>query len=102
MKKIYTDYPITELGDIAGEKIPTIREITEILHYDGRLYVLVNVEGVIIEIKRGYLSYELGRVGEVPSLTRIQLNRILVAKYLKNILNDFKDKVINIIRLNRK
>jgi len=98
MKKIYTDYPITELGDIAGEKIPTIRETTEILSYDGRLYVLVNVEGVIKEIKRGYLYTKIGRAGESPSLTRIQLNRMLVAKYLKNILNDFKDKIINIFK----
>ena len=97
MKKYYTDYPITELGDIAGEKIPTVREITEILHYDGSLYVLVNIEGVIKEIKRGYIYYKSGRAGEVPSLTRIQLNRMLVSKYLKNILNDFKDKIINII-----
>ncbi len=96
MKKIYTDYPITELGDIAGEISP-IREITEILHYDGSLYVLVNIEGVIKEIKRGYLYYKIGRSGEAPSLTRIQLNRMLMSKYLKNILNDFKDKIINII-----
>ena len=96
MKKIYTDYPIPLLGDTGG--ITPIREITEILSYDGSLYVLVNVEGVYIEMKRGYLYYKTGRAGEAPSLTRFQLNRILVSKYLKNILNDFKDKIINIIR----
>lgn len=59
----YTDYPITELGDIAG-KIAPIRKC-DVLFYDGDKYCQVEVETIKKEIKAGYLYQSPGRLGEV-------------------------------------
>lgn len=65
-KKYYTDYPFVELGDVGGQEAP-VREI-EILKWDMNKYVQIKVEGVISEIKSGYIYAEQGRYGEVPRL----------------------------------
>lgn len=61
--KAWTDYPITELGDIPHKKAP-IRQVT-VLYYDGDKYCKVLVGGVTKEIKSGYLYKEMGRLLEV-------------------------------------
>ncbi len=53
MSRYFTDYPIAELGDIAGERAP-IRQV-DLLDYDGDKYVTVRVQGVIEHIKGGYI-----------------------------------------------
>lgn len=60
----YTDYPIVELGDISRQKAP-IRKV-KIISFDGNKYCKVKVEGIIKEIKAGYLYSEPGALGEVP------------------------------------
>jgi len=62
--KAYTDYPIVQLGDIAGQPAP-IREI-DVLGYDGNKYATIEVEGLVTEIKLGYCYTKPGRSGEVP------------------------------------
>lgn len=64
--KAYTDYPFTELGDIAGLEAP-IRECTVLL-YDGDKYCDILIDGVVLEVKLGYLYHEFGRQGEVDSI----------------------------------
>lgn len=56
----WTDYPITALGDVAGEPAP-VRECN-IISYDGDRYCVVEVKATlscdpphVIEIKAGYL-----------------------------------------------
>jgi hypothetical protein len=49
----WTDYPIEALGDKPGKTAP-YRQAT-IYSYDGNKYALVQVEGVFLEIKTGYL-----------------------------------------------
>ena len=72
--KAWTDYPITELGDISGELAP-IREVN-VLTYDGNKYCKVEIAGCNDpqEIKSGYLYQRPGRVQEVPCLSRRQLS----------------------------
>ena len=72
--KAFTDYPIIELGDIAGEEAP-VREV-DILSYDGNKYCKVLVEGVILEIKSGYLYQKPGRVKEVPCFMHNELVKL--------------------------
>jgi hypothetical protein len=59
----WTDYPITELGDIPNELAP-VRPCTA-LAWDGDKYVICLVEGVHKEIKWGYIYIAEGRCGEV-------------------------------------
>jgi hypothetical protein len=68
----YTDYPFTELGDIATERAP-IRPI-DVISYDYDKYVKVRVEGIISEIKSGYIYTEEGRYGNVTKISRADLN----------------------------
>lgn len=72
--KAWTDYPITRLGDIEGEIAP-IRQCT-VLSYDGNKYCRVRVGRYVESIKSGYIYQRQGRVGEVPCLTRRQLNSL--------------------------
>ena len=64
--KAYTDYPITELGDIAGEKAP-IRSCV-VISYDGDKYCKIVVGKIVKEVKTGYLYKKAGRRGEVPCI----------------------------------
>jgi hypothetical protein len=55
MKTVYSDYPITELGDTPNQHAP-IREFL-LRSYDGDKYCKVQEvsSGVVTEIKSGYL-----------------------------------------------
>lgn len=57
MKKLYTDYPITEFGDLDYEPAP-IREC-KIIDYDGNKYCKVSLveDGLLVikSIKRDYI-----------------------------------------------
>lgn len=70
----YTDYPIIELGD-EPYKLAPIRKC-KIISYDGSLYCMVEVEGVTVEIKSGYLYTMHGRCGSVPVVFRATLNEL--------------------------
>lgn len=59
----WTDYPITQLGDKPYTKAE-IREV-EVLAYDRNKYCTVKVEGVVVDIKSGYIYKVPGRLGEV-------------------------------------
>ena len=67
----WTDYPISELGDVPHQKAP-VREC-EVLSYDGDKYVRVKVGGIITSFKAGYIYERPGRSGEVPTLSRKSL-----------------------------
>jgi len=62
--KAYTDYPFPALGDAPFKKAP-IREI-EVYSYDYNKDCVIRVEGIIEDIKIGYIYSEHGRCGEVP------------------------------------
>lgn len=69
MTRLYTDYPITELGDVPGQEAPVRScRVVETYHPHSK-YVLIDVEGVRKEIKKGYLYTMPGRLGEVPAAT---------------------------------
>ena len=72
----WTDYPVVELGDIAGEKAP-IRRVN-VISYDGNKYARVSVEGNgdVLYVKRGYLYSQPGRCGEVKTVSRRKLERM--------------------------
>lgn len=55
LQSLYTDYPITELGDVSG-KIAPIRKC-KLISYDRNKYVQVQIDGtdVIKEVKSGYI-----------------------------------------------
>lgn len=53
MKTMWTDYPMTELGDVAGRSAPT--RAVRLISFDGDKYATVEVMGVQKEIKMGYL-----------------------------------------------
>lgn len=61
-KKAFTDYPITALGDVAGERAP-IRECVPI-NYDGDKYSVIQVEGILVTLKAGYIYTTPCRCGE--------------------------------------
>lgn len=75
IKKLFTDYPITELGDKEFQEAP-IREC-ELIHYDGNKYCYVKVEGIEKEIKRGYIYTKPGRCGEVDCISIEEINKLL-------------------------
>jgi len=60
--KAWTDYPITELGDMPCTKAP-IRECT-IIDFDRDKYCHVIINGITEHIKYGYLYKKPGRAGE--------------------------------------
>lgn len=73
--KLYTDYPITQLGDEPFKEAP-IREC-ELLHYDDDKYCYVKVNGINVEIKRGYIYPQYGRCGDVDPISLTQINELL-------------------------
>jgi hypothetical protein len=74
-KKLFTDYPITELGDEEFQEAP-IREC-ELIHYDGNKYCYVKVEGIKKEIKRCYIYTKPGRCSEVSCISIEEINKLL-------------------------
>lgn len=60
--KLWTDYPIRELGDIDGQPAP-VREI-ELFAYDGDKYARVRLvnECIITSFKSGYIYTEPKRL----------------------------------------
>lgn len=71
----YTDYPITELGDTAGEEAP-VRECA-VLVYHGDKYIDILIGGVEKNIKRGYVYSQKGRCGDVPPATDAELREVI-------------------------
>lgn len=76
--KLYTDYPITELGDEEFKEAP-IREC-ELLSYDDNKYCYIKVGGVEKEVKRGYIYTKSGRAGEVDCISPEECKQILEKK----------------------
>jgi len=71
----WTDYPITELGDIPG-KIAPIR-LCRVLAYDRNKYCVIRIgELTVSGIKRCYLYKRRGRVSRVPVLGDRQLKKL--------------------------
>lgn len=76
--KVFTDYPIKELGDTPGE-LALIREV-EIISYDGNMYCTISVEEITLEVKSGYLYRESGRSQEVPCFMHDDLMKMGLPK----------------------
>lgn len=75
----WTDYPMEELGDIAGKRAP-IRHIF-VLGYDGDKYATVLTEsGHIESIKACYIYRKAGRLDEVPNINVRKLERMICIK----------------------
>ena len=70
----WTDYPIVELGDAPGLEAP-IRQCLP-LSYDGNKYCRVNVGGVTVAFKAGYIYSKLGRCGDVPAIDNATLHAL--------------------------
>lgn len=70
----HTDYPIAELGDIPNVEAP-VREC-EVLTWNRDKYVDVRVDGVLANIKRGYVYSQPGRLGEVPQVSESALSTL--------------------------
>ena len=73
MKKYYTDYPFTELGDIEYKEAP-IRECV-ILEYDGNKYCDIKVGDKEFNIKSCYIYKKPGRCGDVENVSNWILNK---------------------------
>jgi DNA-binding transcriptional MerR regulator len=74
-KQLFTDHPITELGDKEFVEAP-IREC-ELISYDDNKYCYVKVEGIEKEIKRGYIYTKHGRCGEVDCISIEEIKELL-------------------------
>jgi len=71
----WTDYPIAELGDIPYQKAP-IRQVL-VLSYDQDKYAKIYVQGIVTEVKRGYLYGQPGRCDQVKTISRRKLERMI-------------------------
>ena len=76
----WTDYPITELGDIPN-KIAPIRKC-EIISWDEDKYCVVIVDDIRLSIKRGYLYSKEGRCGMVRGISLMDEKVISSQKYI--------------------
>lgn len=76
----WTDYPITELGDLEKSIVP-IREC-RIISYDGNKYCCVQINGIEKEIRTGYLYSKYGRYNQAPTIS-FQMLRMLNKKLCK-------------------
>jgi hypothetical protein len=77
--KLYTDYPITELGDKEFVEAP-IREC-ELLSYDDNKYCYIKVGGIEKEVKRGYIYTKRGRCGEVDCISIDEIRAFFGSNY---------------------
>lgn len=73
--KLFTDYPITELGDKEFVEAP-IREC-KLLSYDDNKYCYIKVGEIKKEVKRGYIYTKSGRCGEVDCISIDEINALL-------------------------
>ena len=78
--KLYTDYPITELGDKEFVEAP-IREC-ELLSYDNNKYCYIKVGGIEKEVKRCYIYTKSGRCGEVDCISIDEISVLLQVRIL--------------------
>jgi hypothetical protein len=74
-KQLFTDHPITELGDKEFVEAP-IREC-ELLSFDDNKYCYVKVEGIEKEIKRCYIYPQKGRCGDVDCVSIEEIKELL-------------------------
>ena len=74
-KQLFTDHPISELGDKEFEEAP-IREC-ELISYDDNKYCYVKVEGIEKEIKRCYIYPQKGRYGDVDCVSIEEIKELL-------------------------
>ena len=88
-KKLFTDYPITELGDEEFKEAP-IREC-ELLFYDDNKYCYVKVGGIEKEIKRAYIYTKYGRCGEVDCISIDEINKLIEVNKQKQHLIDMME-----------
>ena len=72
--KVFTDYPVIQLGDTAGEEAP-VRE-ADVISYDRDKYCEIIVEGIALCIKAGYLYTEKGKYGTVPAVSVAELEKL--------------------------
>ncbi len=95
--KAWTDYPVTELGDVSGQIAP-VRECT-VLSWNGDKYCDILVEGVKTNIKRGYIYSEPGRATEVPNVATedlIKLHPSPTIYHAQELLMKFPHEVLKI------
>lgn len=75
----WTDYPFKELGDIPYQKAP-IRRV-RVLSYDMNKYATIQLpDGQVSSVKWGYLYSQPGRCGEVKTINRRKLERMLCTR----------------------
>lgn len=72
--RVWTDYPITQLGDTPNQRAP-VRECS-VIAYDGDKYATVVICGVETSFKAGYLYTQAGRCGDVPRVPLKDLERL--------------------------
>lgn len=72
----WTDYPFTQLGDIPYQKAP-IRRVG-VIRYDMDKYATVALpDGSHASVKCGYLYSQPGRLGQVKTINRRKLERMV-------------------------
>ena len=75
----WTDYPFTELGDVAGQRA-SIRHVS-VLCYDGDKYSTVQTPcGLVKSIKRGYLYSQKTRLDFAKTINCRKLERMITSK----------------------
>ncbi len=92
-KQLFTDYPITELGDEEFKESP-IREC-ELLSYDDNKYCYVKVEGIEKEIKRCYIYPQKGRFGEIDCVSIDEIKELLKKEPKQETLEEVADRLVN-------
>jgi hypothetical protein len=91
-KQLFTDYPITELGDEEFKESP-IREC-ELLSYDDNKYCYVKVEGIEKEIKRCYIYPQKGRCGDVDCVSIDEIKELLKEEPKQETLEEATERVL--------
>ena len=92
-KQLFTDYPITELGDEEFKEAP-IRKCG-LISYDNNKYCYVKVEGIEKEIKRCYIYSQKARCGEVDCISDDEIKELLKEKNKHEILEEAKIYAVN-------
>ena len=90
-KKLFTDYPITELGDEEFKEAP-IREC-ELISYDDNKYCFIKVQGVTVEIKRAYIYPERGRCDDVECVSVDKIKELLKEQKAKEFICEVSEKL---------